>query len=274
MKRPISRHLLDIAIDRLADKFGDPIRIRRMMANVIIGQLLPDGVCVKGGSALKFRYGDAATRFTRDLDIARSEDLSICIRNIGNALQQGWNGFNGIVVPGRKANPVGVPDQYVMEPYAAKLTYNNKPWMTVELEIGHNEIGDADMFDEAIPKQMQDIFEELGFPRPRPVRIMTLSHQIAQKLHAVTTPGGKRAHDLLDLQLMIGQSTPDYPELKRICQRLFTYRKMQTWPPILSAGEDWAERYDTQKEGLPVLPTVDEAIVWANDLIQRIANAQ
>ncbi len=41
MKQPVSRHLLDIAIDRLADKYGDPIRIRRMMANTIICQMLP-----------------------------------------------------------------------------------------------------------------------------------------------------------------------------------------------------------------------------------------
>ncbi|MBR4615316.1 MAG: nucleotidyl transferase AbiEii/AbiGii toxin family protein, partial [Kiritimatiellae bacterium] len=97
MKQPVSRHLLDIAIDRLADKYGDPIRIRRMMANTIICQMLPEGVCVKGGSALKFRFGDAATRFTRDLDIARSVDLAICVKEIDSALRKGWNGFTGVL---------------------------------------------------------------------------------------------------------------------------------------------------------------------------------
>ena len=32
--------------------------------------------------------------------------------------------------------------------------------------------------------------------------------------------------------------------------------------------------YDEEKHRLPVLPTVDEAIAWANDLIRRIATTQ
>ena len=31
--------------------------------------------------------------------------------------------------------------------------------------------------------------------------------------------------------------------------------------------------YNAQKKELPVLPTVDEAIAWANELIERIDNA-
>lgn len=45
------------------------------MANVIIGQILPDGV-VKGGSSLMFRYGENCTRYTRDIDTARVADLA------------------------------------------------------------------------------------------------------------------------------------------------------------------------------------------------------
>ena len=68
MSPPISRRLLDIAIDRLADRQSDdPLRLRRMMGNTIVAQMLPDGV-VKGGGSLKLRFGDRATRYTRDLD--------------------------------------------------------------------------------------------------------------------------------------------------------------------------------------------------------------
>lgn len=67
---PISRRLLDIAIERLSDnQSDDPLRLRRMMGNTIVAQLLPDGV-VKGGGSLKLRFGDKATRYTRDLDAA------------------------------------------------------------------------------------------------------------------------------------------------------------------------------------------------------------
>ena len=68
-KAPVSRRLLDIAIDQLAaSKSLDPVRLRRFIGNVIVAQLLPAGV-VKGGSSLKLRFGNmAATRYTKDLD--------------------------------------------------------------------------------------------------------------------------------------------------------------------------------------------------------------
>ncbi len=66
----------------------------------------------------------------------------------------------------------------------------------------------------------------------------------------------------------------DLPEILKVCRRLFGYRKMQAWPPTLESSTDWAERYDAQKAGLPVLPSVDEAVAWANDLIRRINDAE
>ena len=47
MTPPKSRRLLDMAIDRLGDKYGDPMRIRRAMASVVVAQMMPSGV-VKG----------------------------------------------------------------------------------------------------------------------------------------------------------------------------------------------------------------------------------
>ena len=59
-----------------------------------------------------------------------------------------------------------------------------------------------------------------------------------------------------------------------VCKRLFAYRKCQPWPPDVKNGDGWEEQYVAQKYNLPVLPTVDEAIVWANDLIRCISAAQ
>lgn len=73
-KRPNSRRNLDIAIERMAEGRGDPLRVRATLAAAIVAQMLPGGV-VKRGSALKLRFGDAQTRFTRDLDAAREGDL-------------------------------------------------------------------------------------------------------------------------------------------------------------------------------------------------------
>ena len=53
-KRPIGRNNLDKALHRLFPSDVDYLEIRSMMANVLVGQFLPEGV-VKGGSSLKLR---------------------------------------------------------------------------------------------------------------------------------------------------------------------------------------------------------------------------
>ena len=56
MKRPNTCVNLIKAIGRIAAG-GDSVRLSRAMANVVVGQMLPEGV-VKGGSSLMFRYGE------------------------------------------------------------------------------------------------------------------------------------------------------------------------------------------------------------------------
>lgn len=272
MTPPKSRRFLDMAIDRLGDKYGDPMRIRRAMANVVVAQMMPGGV-VKGGSALKIRYGNAMTRFTKDLDAARDTDVVSYIQAFRERLSAGWCGFTGRIAEKDPPHPKDVPVSYVMSPYDVKLDYCTKPWLTVQFELGHNELGDADEYDEELSSDIADAFMELGFPRPAPVRLMALEFQLAQKLHAVTEPGGNRARDLVDLQIIANDPKLDFAKARRICKRTFAYRKRHAWPPIMAGGDDWAEMYLDARGELPVLPEVAKAIEWANELIARIDNA-
>ena len=272
MKIPNSRRNLDIAIERKFGRGNSYMRARTAMANVVVGQLLPGGA-VKGGSAIKLRFGEEVTRFTTDLDVARATGLDEYVADLEDALDEGWCGFSGTVVPRRPAHPKDVPDQYVMGPYDIKLSYNGTPWCTVPLEVGHDEIGDADEPDWGLPDDVRQIFLDLGFPEPRRVPLMPLHHQVAQKLHAVTAPGGERAHDLIDLQVIVSMGELDFPLTRATCERLFAYRGMQQWPPEVAQGPGWEKRYDDQRAGVDVLPTVTEAVEWANDLVRRIARA-
>ena len=275
MKKPNTCTNLIKAINTIA-RGRDPVRLARAMANVIIGQILPDGV-IKGGSSLMFRYGESCTRYTRDIDTARVADLDSYISKLSVALQTGWCGFTGIIVPVDPPSPEGVPDGYVMIPFDIKLSYCGRAWQTVRIEIGHNEIGDADMAESALPSEMAEAFETLGFAKPKPLPVMRLSYQIAQKLHAVSSPGSARAHDLIDLQLIMSHSTPDLPEVKSVCERLFTYRKQQAWPPSIQKGADWESIYQTSlatiRDNGFIAATVDEAIILVNDFINKIAKA-
>lgn len=83
-----------------------------------------------------------------------------------------------------------------------------------------------------------------------------------------------RAHDLIDLQVIVSNAGEaiDWHEVRRTCERLFAYRQMQEWPPILTSGPGWPSLYDDQLTS-DALPTVEEAAEWANALIGKIASS-
>lgn len=82
-----------------------------------------------------------------------------------------------------------------------------------------------------------------------------------------------RAHDLIDLQLIMAGGGIDIGKTAELCRSLFRYRKVHDWPPKVEKGEGWAAIYNDQKGELPVLATVDEAIAWANNLIAKLVIA-
>jgi hypothetical protein len=271
-KRPNSMRHLDDAVRRACDgSVADFVRARTVMANAIVASMLPDGV-VKGGSAIKMRFGDAATRFTADLDTATASDPDEYARLLGEALARGWEGFGGRVVLREPASPDGVPAEYVMRPYDVKLTFMGKPWCTVPLEVGHNEVGDADSVDWSDLSDAAALFAQVGLPAPGRAPLMPLDHQVAQKLHALTG-AGDRARDLVDLQLIVSNAELDLAATRRVCERLFAYRRAQAWPPSVAPREGWEGLYAEQASELPVLQDLGEAVEWANDLVGRIAAA-
>lgn len=269
-KRPNSRVNLDKAIERLFGKYHRTMEVRSILANTIVAQLLPDAV-VKGGSSLKLRYGNSQTRVTMDLDTACRNEASQFVNELNVRLAAGWNGFGGKVVARPPATPKDVPEAYVMRPYGVKLTYLGQSWCTVDLELGINEIGDADEADYALSPEIAEIFEQLSFPIPDNVPLMKLEHQIAQKLHGVTEPGSRRAHDLIDLQVIFDRSTLDLSLINETCKRLFAYRKKHTWPAKVIKGPDWDTIYAEENSKTTLSRTLDEAISWTNTLIEKIA---
>jgi len=271
---PNSKANLEKAILRFAGNALRGNEIRNLMANAIVAQMIGEGV-VKGGTGLKFRYGEAMSRVTMDLDTAWSVGLDEFLKGLKSKLIAGWNGFTGEVRVLRQGSPKGVPFEYVMQPCDVKLSYLGRPWYTVQLEVGHNEIGDADAFDSVeMPQVLVDLFAFLALPCPSPIRAMRLEYQVAQKLHGATEHDSKRAHDLIDLQLILAQNEIDMVKTASVCRELFRYRRKQPWPSSVVKNENWDASYLDQKGDLNVLDTVDEAIAWANELIAKIDAAK
>lgn len=257
---------------RIRNIEGDAGLVQRRrigMALVVVGQLLPGGV-IKGGSAMALRYG-RATRFTRDLDAARVLTLVPFRSDFENALAKGWGGFTGRSIEKVPPRPPAILTAYVMQPFEVKLDFQGRPWCTVKFELGHNEIGDAEEPELHLSNDLATLFIEVGLEAPRPVAVMRVDHQIAQKLHAVSGEGSERARDLADLQLLEKNEDLDLVQVAATCIRLFDHRRQQRWPPPIVGGEHWGTLYTEVVVGLDVLPTMEEAVIWVKDFVQRIS---
>lgn len=66
----------------------------------------------------------------------------------------------------------------------------------------------------------------------------------------------------------------DVEATRRTCERLFSYRKAQAWPPVVVKREEWDEMYAALVKGLPVLQNIDDAVRWVNETIVTIDNAR
>jgi hypothetical protein len=250
-------------------------RIQRAVASTVVGQMLPDGV-VKGGTAMKIRVGEAGSRYTPDFDASRSRSVTVddYVEQLRDRLERGWSGFTGTVRVLEPREVEDVPPDYVMQPFEIRLAYQDRHWLTVEFELGHDEVGSTEDRDLRIADDIVEIFATIGLDEPAPIPLMLVEHQVAQKLHACTyvnpkTNRNDRAHDLVDLQILEQEETIDYAELREIGTRLFAARRAQQWPPTVVEYDDWDTIYAEAAEGLDVLPTVAEAVAWANDLIAR-----
>lgn len=276
--RPTNLRSLTARIENLARQQDRPVRrIQRAVANTVVGQMLPPGV-VKGGTAMKLRVGEASSRFTPDLDVARAASLSLddYLSQLGDRLAAGWGGFTGLVTELEGPQPEGVPDEYVMHPFEIRLAYQSRHWLTVPFELGRDEIGSTRHEDLRVADDIVDMFEALGLDPLAPIPLLAVDHQVAQKLHACTainakTRGNERAHDLVDLQILEQEEEIDFVAVGATARRLFAARRSHPWPPTVVAYASWATIYAEAADGLDVLDNVDDAVVWANAFIARAA---
>ena len=68
---PLNVTQLNARLAQVAAELGIPVaRARVMLCTLIVSQMLPDAVAVKGGMGLKLRFGERGTRATSDLDVS------------------------------------------------------------------------------------------------------------------------------------------------------------------------------------------------------------
>lgn len=280
--RPPPPNLRSLAarIENVARDRDRPVRrIQRAIANVVVGQMLPPGV-VKGGTAMKVRVGEGASRFTPDLDASRMRALSLdaYLAELDERLLAGWGHFTGTLTELPAPEPQGVPEDYIMRPFDIHLDYQGRRWLTVRFELGRDEIGSTEEIETVIAEDILELFALVGLPEPRPLAVLNREHQIAQKLHACTatdprTGRNERAHDLVDLQILDQEEQIDMAAVDAIGRRLFAARRTHDWPPVVRSHRGWDSLYVEAADGLAVLEDVEAAVAWANDFIRRATSA-
>lgn len=295
---PLNITQLDDRLVRIAGELSIPVaRARVMLCTLIVSQMLPDAVAVKGGMGVKLRLGERGTRATSDLDLSTSARGEAFKEAFRKRLAAGW----GIVPPSKgeqrrdpaaldrvaftatlRAAKVHDPGlarpQYAMHPYRVSIAFLGSPWGGVDVEVSDPEIdGHAGTHD--VDGELVRFGASFGFGAVQPVMLAGLEHQITQKIHAVTDPAYVRAHDLVDLQLL-WTANPDLRSLHRLCVRTFDWRRQQSWPPLpLRPMGDWALAYADAREETEVrgetgvLPDVVAAREWLARVIAAIIAA-
>ena len=236
-------------------------------ANTIVAQMLPDG-SVKGGSAIKMRLGDGATRFTTDLDIARAsaiDDFFRAARRLFGNRMGGLHGRVGRVEAGasQRRSPAICDAAFLGEAIIQRQTVgNHRPRSRPQLEIG-----DADKPDFVSPEDANAVLEKPGFSAARPD-----SH------HGAAPPNRPEAARCERAQQHAGSRPHRFAAARQGLRRrllrrasnlheAFAYRKMHSWPPTIAGGQEWATIYADQLPDGNLIPEVDDAIAWANSLI-------
>lgn len=250
-------------------------RLLRTMASVVVAQMLPGGA-VKGGAAMNLRLGPDRSRFSTDLDVSRPRAFAEddFIAKLQENLTTGWSGFTGFVIKGKKKAPRDVPEQYVMQPFAVQVIYAGKIISRVPLEISMDEIESTTVAVETIDDDLVRLFTDIGLDAPLPCSVLSVEHQIAQKMHACTevvrNNTNERAHDLVDIQLLYEDEEFNPIDLGAIARRLFVLRKKGEWPPTVRELPEWLSLYAAAAEGLEVRDLA-QSIVWVNELISSCA---
>lgn len=235
---PPKREALPKTLSRIARQEGlDQERLRRWISFLAVCGVLEcavsegilDNYYLKGGVAMELRFAESA-RATKDLDIGMAGDSAERLTRFQNAVSLGFDDFSFEV----KAKPITMEriDTIRLE---LAVRYQTRSWQTIDVDLGPAGIGEIDLVDPQIPG-----LAEMGLRTPTPIRCLSISEQIAQKLHACTGPYKKgRARDILDILLMEMLGQLDLAAIRKAAEQVFQQRATHSFPPAIEIAPEW-----------------------------------
>lgn len=219
-KRPNSFKRLKQLIDRQTIRLSDTAKAKTFRKNFIagvLGQMIPDGAYLKGGSAISLRYPLSESRVSRDIDTAYSGSEEEFEESFAKKLQEGWQGFAGSFEHAeRKHTPAGLQ----LDTLSVHLDYMGIRFATINFEASPDlgdHLPDAEY---RMDNDMREIFQSMGFDMA-PARMMDIDAQLAEKLNGLSREN-RNGKDLYDIETIMRHHTPDLGLLRdnsRIAER-------------------------------------------------------
>ena len=274
-KRPKTVNRLQRLITEWERESGQPVRrlnlrvASMMLAGALRRSVDDDGAVVfitRGGVAMELRAGEKA-RVTGDVDLVLRGDPESLLAHLDASLADDYEEFSF-----ERNEPQPLELRPHVRRIRVKVAFRTKPFMTLIVEVAPVEAG-GDEIEEIAAHNLSTI----GLAGPDIIPVLAVRWQIAQKLHAVTEPplrpGGEnpRYWDLIDLQLLQALTGENLAHVKDACQRIFTARGQQPWPPQITTYPDWSDRYTTMANSLDMpITDLDEAVEVVHALIHAI----
>lgn len=220
---------------------------------------------LKGGVALELRFATQA-RATKDLDLGLEGPRGSRVGLLGRALALGFDAFTFRV----KAQTRDMEQVDTVRVNVA-VAYRTRAWQTVEIDLGP---ANGQMVDLVEPQVAG--LTELGLPVTSPVRCLGLAEQVAQKLHACTSPYSTgRARDILDILLIDMLSGLDYSRTADSAQRVFAARATHSLPLDFTMPTEWRPEVEALAVQLgfanPKAHSIEERF---RSVLRRLAEAQ
>jgi hypothetical protein len=208
--RPRPPERLEKILARVAREQGiDQERLRRWVSFLAIcgvleratAEGLVGGYYVKGGVAMALRFAQRA-RATKDLDLVLEGDRRTRLRSLDLALKLGVDEFSF-----RLKAPIHEMDLADTVRVDVAIQHRTRAWQTVEVYLGPTSSTTIDLVEPTIVG-----LKEMGVPVTSPVRCISLSEQVAQKLHACTAPKLNYSAALVAAQRVFHErGTHDFP---------------------------------------------------------------
>ena len=250
---------LEKILARVAREQGlDQERLRRWVSFLslcgVLEQAVERGVIdtyfLKGGVAMELRFARAA-RTTKDFDLGLVGNRAERIRKLEEVLKLGFDAFTFRLKP--EIHQLEMADTVRVE---VAVQYKTRSWQTVEIDLGPGEAREVDLVTPAIPG-----IAEMGLSLTVHVRCISISEQVAQKLHACTGPQREdRARDVLDILLldMLGQL--DYRRAREAAEHIFAKRATHAFPPGTALPAGWRRELEALAQELGYRATRAEEI--------------